>query len=313
MRILFPQDSYDDRSPDEAFVREFEAAKAAGLDTTLVDTNSLRHPTLKLRKTSPGELLIYRGWMLTPSDYEALYRAAWKLGYRMINTPSEYRYCHELPRCYADLKGSTPESVWFESKLTFEERLDAEKPAYDLEAITTEVQAKLGEGPYIIKDFVKSRKHEWDSACFIAGPGDIKRVAETFIERQGEFLVGGLVFRKFEPLKLVGEHPKSKIPLFNEIRNWGCRGGPLITHTYWGPDEGGGGIVMPHGVISLATLRGEASMNTPTIKSNFYTMDLAMLDDGNWIIIELGDGQVAGLPEHVDAKDFYTQLKVRFH
>lgn len=56
--------------------------------------------------------------------------------------------------------------MWFEtSGLSFEDQLDGKEP--DLQTIATEVREKLGPGPYIVKDYVKSRKHEWDEACYI--------------------------------------------------------------------------------------------------------------------------------------------------
>jgi ATP-grasp domain, R2K clade family 3 len=41
------------------------------------------------------------------------------------------------------------------------------------------------------------------------------------------------------------------------------------------------------------------------IESNFFSMDIAKTKNGEWIIIELGDGQVAGLPAKVDRLQFY--------
>lgn len=38
-------------------------------------------------------------------------------------------------------------------------------------------------------------------------------------------------------------------------------------------------------------------------------MDVAKKENGNWIIMELGDGQVAGLPENASAKYYYNKLK----
>ena len=37
-------------------------------------------------------------------------------------------------------------------------------------------------------------------------------------------------------------------------------------------------------------------------------MDVAALRHGGWTIIELGDGQVAGLPAGVEAQTFYDRL-----
>lgn len=47
----------------------------------------------------------------------------------------------------------------------------------------------------------------------------------------------------------------------------------------------------------------------PTIKSNFFTMDIAKRKNGGWIIVELGDGQVAGLPDNADKAAFYAAMK----
>jgi hypothetical protein len=40
-------------------------------------------------------------------------------------------------------------------------------------------------------------------------------------------------------------------------------------------------------------------------------MDIAKRKDREWIIVELGDGQVAGLPENVETMEFYEALFVR--
>jgi hypothetical protein len=40
-------------------------------------------------------------------------------------------------------------------------------------------------------------------------------------------------------------------------------------------------------------------------------MDVAMRNDGRWMIVELGDAQVAELPGGIDASDFYRRLTDR--
>ena len=45
------------------------------------------------------------------------------------------------------------------------------------------------------------------------------------------------------------------------------------------------------------------------IRSRFFTMDVAQRTDGEWMIVELGDGQVAGLPERADQGKFYQALR----
>ncbi|MEZ4939148.1 MAG: ATP-grasp domain-containing protein [Crocinitomicaceae bacterium] len=47
----------------------------------------------------------------------------------------------------------------------------------------------------------------------------------------------------------------------------------------------------------------------PKIQSRFFTMDIAKKMDGDWIIVELGDGQVAGLPDNADRMGFHCSIK----
>ena len=47
------------------------------------------------------------------------------------------------------------------------------------------------------------------------------------------------------------------------------------------------------------------------VKSRFFTMDIAKRKDGEWMIVELGDAQVAGLPDTADIPQFYQVLAER--
>lgn len=46
------------------------------------------------------------------------------------------------------------------------------------------------------------------------------------------------------------------------------------------------------------------------LQSPFYTIDFAELADESWKIIEAGDGQVSGLLQTVDYKEFFRQLSL---
>jgi len=308
MIVIFPSDPLNSRKIDSAFEREVNAAKIVGLDIGAVNLDG-ETPHINIRQ-GDGETAVYRGWMRTAAQYRMLYSEMWRRGYRLVNTQDEYRYCHELPQWYPDFEGLTPESVWFEDPLSFEDQLDGKKAkdSFELDRIITEVDGKLGPGPYIVKDFVKSRKHEWDTACFIPDIGKLSEITRAFLELQDDDLNGGLVFRQYAPLKRVGTHPKSGAPVHNEVRVWVLSGVPLMVHSYWGPDEGGNNIIEPENLFDDEVGR---LLRAP-VSSNFYTIDLAQQTNGRWVIIELGDGQVSGLPEHVLAPVLYESLKKRF-
>lgn len=44
------------------------------------------------------------------------------------------------------------------------------------------------------------------------------------------------------------------------------------------------------------------------VQSPFFSCDIARRTSGEWTIVELGDGQVAGLPDRCDARTFYRSL-----
>lgn len=295
MHILFPAEPGTKRV-DPSFEREREAASAAGCEVGLV----YEKPDLTLGFTlPPGECspVIFRGWMLSLTDYEELYQALWARGYHLINNPDEYAFTHHLPRWYPTFQKATPETVWFEWR---------EGVMDNLYEVQETVKTVLGSGPYIIKDYVKSQKHYWKEACFIENVEQLPEVTKRFVELQGGVPEGGLVYRKYVHFNQVGKHPKSETPVLNEVRYFMLDNRPILGFPYWGPDEGGSAIQMPPAPPDLAER---------LVKSRFYTIDIAEIETtfgSGWIVIELGDGQVAGLPNHVQAGMFYSRLKERY-
>jgi hypothetical protein len=152
-----------------------------------------------------------------------------------------------------------------------------------------------------VKDYVKSRKHEWKDACYIASAADeraVMRVVSRFLELQGPDLNEGLVFRAFVPLQPLGAHPSSGMPLSREFRRFYLDGAPLIASAYW--DITDDDLSAPPEALFAEQAR--------SIPSRFFTMDIALTVSKEWIIVELGDGQVAGLPERMPIQAFHRAL-----
>jgi hypothetical protein len=296
MRILFCSDPLQPRRPDSAYAAEVAAAEARGIGYDLVDYEALVYesdPSRAVRRVPEQEtpyLGVYRGWMLRPEQYAQLYHALAARGVRLINDPEAYRHCHYLPDSYSVLQRHTPASVWL--------RTDGDVPLDQI----MELLAPFGERPVVVKDFVKSRKHEWVEACYIPSASDraaVARVVQRFVELQGEDLSEGFVFREFVELEPIGQHPKSGMPLTREYRTFWLGGEYIYWAPYWeGVDYGE--VVLP-----IEQFRDVAA----TVRSQFFTMDIAKRHDGGWLIVELGDGQVAGLPEHGDVLAFYQVLQ----
>lgn len=246
------------------------------------------HEAIRRTPENIGEVL-YRGWMLHVARYEELYRALLSRGVRLVNDPLEYRACHYLPESYRILEGNTPRSIW----------LPVRGPV-DFDEIFQQLRV-FGSAPIIVKDYVKSQKHYWREACFIPRADDVeavRRVVSRFLELQGDDLAEGLVFREYLPLRIVGTHPRSNMPLGAEVRTFWFDRQVVHKHAYW---------------ADLGAVEVEPPMDwllgiVERVPSRFFTMDAALMDDGRWTIIELGDGQVAGLPTPEIAESFYRRL-----
>jgi hypothetical protein len=238
------------------------------------------------------QMAVYRGWMLTPAQYRDLYEALTDRRVSLINTPEEYAYCHHLPLWYPALRDHTPASVWIPAGEGFST------------ACLRTALGPFGAAPVIVKDYVKSRKHEWHEACFIPSASDmqaVERVVGRFLERQGDDLNGGLVFRQFVPFEPLTTHSRSGMPLTREFRLFFLKGEPIHVTKYWGEGEYAG----------ERPPLGHFQALAGCVQSRFFTMDVAKQLDGPWMVVELGDGQVAELPEHSDWVAFYEAVRGR--
>jgi hypothetical protein len=290
--VLFCSQPFTPREVDADFVEEHTAAKGEGFSTALIDhTRVTEGDALGAVRRVPTEPVtaIYRGWMMRVQHYAAFHAALAARGASLVNDPDAYRFCHHLPESYSALEGDTPLTTWLpvQGPVEFSQVFERLRP--------------FGSCPVIVKDFVKSQKHYWSEACFIPNAEDrvtVERVVRRFIELQGEELNEGLVFREYVPLQIVGRHPRSAMPLAAEVRTFWFDGELLLAHPYWGD------LATPPALPPSDWMHHLASR----VQSRFFTMDVALREDGRWTVIELGDGQVAGLPAPGLAKRLYEQL-----
>jgi hypothetical protein len=227
---------------------------------------------------------------MKPDQYRSFYKALIGRGVRLLNDPEAYRHTHHLPESYEHIQEVTPRTVWL--SIAGEVEIDR----------VMDVLQPFGEAPVILKDYVKSRKHEWKEACFIpsaANRAEVERVVRRFLELQGNDLNGGLVFREYVEFEPLATHSKSGMPLIQEYRLFYLNSCLLDCFEYW--EEGDYSGVLPR--------TDQFDAVAQRVQSRFFTMDVAKRRDGDWMIVELGDGQVAGLPERADVTRFYERLR----
>mgnify|MGYP007061391290 CR=1 FL=1 len=260
----------------------------------LVDMDNPELAVKKIKPSEKSEYAVYRGWMLKPDRYGDLFNALKSRNIELINSPDNYKFCHYLPDSYDVIRNYAPNTIWFKK----------DQLSKSLDEVCEILIKTFGKASVMIKDYVKSRKHEWEEACFIPDVSDsikVKRVVNRFLELQGDDLNEGIVFRQFLKLEFLTLHSKSKMPLTKEFRIFFLEGEPLQEFYYW--DEGDYGELKPDLKPFVEVAK--------KVNSRFFTMDIAKVENGGWVIIELGDGQVSGLPDNADLYEFYNRLKTR--
>ncbi|MEU4210877.1 ATP-grasp domain-containing protein [Streptomyces sp. NPDC026206] len=280
--IIFCSDPLNPRRADPHFTEEVRAARELGLSVALLDHDALLAGDAAgavARIPRGAQTAWYRGWMVPSGRYAQLADALTARGATLLTSPEGYRRAHELPGWYATFAAVTPPSVW----------LRAEPGHAPGDRELTVVTAPLGGGPAVVKDYVKSRKHEWHEACYVPDLADTDRLAAVvarFVELQDTFLAGGVVVRAFERFSEAGE-----------ARVWWVDGVPVLTTAH--PDS--------------PALRPEPALDavSPLVAAlgcRFVTTDLALREDGEWRVVEVGDGQVSDLPRGTDPQPLLRAL-----
>ncbi len=278
MLLLVPADPLRPRRPDEHFAAEAAAARDAGLDVALIDHDALANSGGAQRAAAhvpnAGGTAIYRGWMLRTDQYAALAAALATKEVTLRTSASQYQRAHELPGWHAALSPVTPQAEWTHGDGEQDFQLACER---------------LGHGPAVLRDYVKSMKHYWHEAAYIPDVADTPaawKVAARFRELRDEEFTGGFVLRRFEDFAGA------------EARTWWvdgtCR---LITAHPDTPND------TPPDI--------DLSPFTPLIASvalPFVTADLARRTDGTWRLIELGDGQVSDRPATTNPASFLSAI-----
>lgn len=277
------------RSPqnrDDGLALEAEAADLLGIEVHAIDIESVVDDEIGvvLETFPPGEgrSLLYRGWMLTEEEYEALYEALGEHGYTLCTSPWEYAQAHYVSSWYERIAEHTAASAW-----TWSTDLDE---AWD-------VAHSLGEPPWLLKDHVKSAKERWSELGVIPAGCSRERfdaICAEFIDHRGERFERGLCFRRPMALRRLGVSDSGQ-PVHDEHRIFFWQGKPVACAAQHELD---GSPCAPERFAFV----GEC------IDSPFFTVDVARREDGQWAIVEIGDGGVSMLPVTLDPRHLFDVM-----
>ena len=179
MHLLYPSSPLRPRQPDEQFAAEVDAVRAAGLEIALFSMESFQGGEFRPIPPLPSATdVLYRGWMLSASEYEAFCSALVQTGARPLVLPDAYVASHYLPNWYPHIKDLTPETRIY-------------PPDCDLAA---ELRA-LDWPEYFIKDYVKSLKTSVGSR--ISNPQQVSALIADMQQFRGA-IEGGFCVRRVE-------------------------------------------------------------------------------------------------------------------
>jgi hypothetical protein len=180
------------------------------------------------------------------------------------------------------IQGQTPESVCVEGK-----NISGAWKKYE----------ELGRPAAVVKDFVKSAKHRWKEACFIPSGTERTRfdeILKAFLEARGALFEKGIVLRRFHELVKLADDIRGQ-PVHEEYRLFMWRG-KLLAAT--------------PAIRGVGPFERLADWETiaQRFPNPFISMDLARQENGSWLIVEVGDGGVSGLPTSIEPAAFYRAL-----
>ncbi|WP_020519072.1 ATP-grasp domain-containing protein [Catelliglobosispora koreensis] len=275
LRVLFCADPLAPSKTDPHFAAQASIVRELGGQVALIDHDVLLTGEVAAavrrvpRESGPWW---YRGWMIPSPSYVELVSALTQREAPLRVSPRQYRAAHELPGWFDTFRDLTPASAW----CAWEPRaVPSEK---DVAALAD----ALGPGPAVAKDFVKSRKHEWAQACYIPEISDLATataVVARMVELQDDGLNGGIVLRRFE------NYPRAE-----EARVWWIDGAPVLTTAH--PDTP---------AVEITPDLTAIAPSVAALGCRFITTDIALRDDGQWRVVEVGDGQVSDFPASGDA------------
>lgn len=230
---------------------------------------------------------VYKGDLVIPRYsalpfYKELEEDVEYLGGKLINSHAEHLYVADLQNWYYDLEGLTPQT-WFKLH-----------------------EVPKNAGPFVLKGATNSKKHAWNTHMYAE---NWDKASEVYGKLISDGLVGSqeIYIREYVPLRKLAQGFQG-LPIAEEYRFFVYKGVILTGGFYWSEwwddlpnkeDISPGNV--PREFLEKVMIRVDGNIS-------FYVIDVARTEEGNWIVIELNDGQQAGLSMN-NADTLYKNLK----
>lgn len=171
---------------DDTYLEEYEAARAVGFDVSLFSFEDFERGEFKPRPSpQSGDVVLYRGWMLSVPLFQNLVRALEARSAQAFTSVAQYQASHHLPAWYPLLSAFTAETVILKEDADF----------------ASEFAGRNWPG-YFVKDYVKSLSTAGGS--LVSRPEDIAGVVAAMKKYRG-VVEGGVCVRRKEEYEPASE------------------------------------------------------------------------------------------------------------
>ena len=164
----------------------------------------------------------------------------------------------------------------------------------------------LPEGAYVLKGATNSKKSYWNTHMFAPTKKDVSRIFANLVD---DSLIGNqeIAIREFIPLRTLGEGING-LPISREFRYFFLGDKLVAKGFYWQNyvDDVDQQLVKHREFYSYKQFINKVSFRLSQYL-NFYCVDVAQTEKGDWIVIEVNDGTMAGL-SCIDPEEFYARL-----
>jgi len=164
--------------------------------------------------------------------------------------------------------------------------------------------------PICVRGTAKSAKSSFNERMFIPTPADVYQITRNFCDSVEYAQLPEYTYREWEEFQKIpiDEPLIGYPPVINEWRTFWAYGEHICTQFYWEP------LLEVYELRALKDLeawRAEATAFSADLvkrsRANFVCLDVGKRADGVWRLIEVNDGQSAGLQGY-DPDSFYKRL-----
>ncbi|RYD65208.1 MAG: DUF4343 domain-containing protein [Verrucomicrobiaceae bacterium] len=216
---------------------------------------------------------IWIGYVPLPSHYEQIYHAALSRNIRLLNSPDEYRKAEEFDRFYPFISDLTAESRCVSSIAGCEE-----------------AARELGY-PVFLKGTIQSNKAKGIGSCVAHGPDQLATITTALLSSHRRSL-GTIIVRKLLDLRYSRIGPGG-FPFGREYRAF-IHAGQIVGLGFYWEDHDELAPLDPSEREQVANLALEAFRR---LEVPYLTVDIGQTTQGEWRVIEVGDGQFSGLSQ----------------